>query len=188
MSTETTATVAEVKETDPVADALAAQKAAIIDAAVRMARAESWCGTFEQVMGKVFPDEKNWYDSDGFTCRGYDRDGYGHDGYDANGYDRDGFSEYGTDREGYNRDGVNQYGFNRDGIHVATGKTREEFTATYRYDRSGYDINGWDRDGYNRDGHSRDQLLTSGRFVYDVDGYNVDGLDPHGYRRPGQAS
>lgn len=187
MSTETTATT-DVVETDPVAEALAGQKAAVIDRAVREARHKGWCDEFERVLTQVFPDGSGqprgeWYDSEGLTCRGFDHEGY-RNGFNDRGWDREGFNADGYDAAGYNRQKVNRAGFNAEGIHAATGKTMAEFLGEFKYDRNGRDVNGWDRYGQNRDGYTLDHLLASGMYQYDAEGYNADGANRYGERRP----
>jgi len=191
MSQEATATDVKivVTDVDPVAAALAEQKAKIIDAAVREARADSWCGEFERVLQRIFPEGSgqpngDWYDSDGMTCRGRDLEGFDAQGWDAEGYGRDTFNPQGRDRAGFHRDtGLDLAGFNRDGVHQLTGIRRdsEEYTSRFRYDTSGYGVDGFNAENINRNGSTREQRARA--CVYDEDGYNINGRDRYGYTR-----
>jgi hypothetical protein len=187
MSTETTAT--DVAVTDEVAAALAEQKAKIIDAAVREARANSWCGEFERVLRRIFPEgsgqpEGDWYDSDGVSCRGYDTEGFHVEtGLNRAGFDRDGYNRNGRNAQGYDHGGLDTQGFNRDGLHVATGITRDsdEYRARFKWDHRGLDFEGFDASGYDPNGSTREQRARA--CVYDEDGYNINGRDRYGYTR-----
>lgn len=188
MSQEATDVKIVVTDVDPVAAALAEQKAKIIDAAVREARRNSWCSEFERVLARIFPEGSgqpngDWYDSDGMTCRGIDLEGFNSAGWDVDGYGRDGYNAYGLDRQGFNAQGVDQAGFGRDGVHLQTGIRRdsEEYTSRFRYDIRGYGVDGFTAEGTNRDGYTREQRAA--QCVYDVDGYNINGLDRYGYTR-----
>lgn len=184
--------------------AVLAAQMAIIDKAVRSARSHSWCGQFESTMAHVFPDgppdgSREFVDSDGFSCRGYDRDGYNRDGLDELGYnregrdgagfDRDGFNvegwdRNGRDRDGYNVDGVDRTGFTREGVHAATGfhRNSDEFRARFRFDRYGYDRDGFDRHGYDREGLNRAQAeARGGVFRFDENRLDVNGHNARGY-------
>lgn len=174
------------------AAAVLAEQMRIIDAAVREARRQGWCGEFEVTMSRLFPDgppdgAQEFVDSDGLSCRGYDRDGFHRDsGYDRDGYDREGFRDgydrdgwnregfdrYGYDREGYNRDGYDRAGFNREGVR-ADGLRRDsdEYRARFRFDRFGYDRDGFNRAGRNASGLTREQVEEHGSsiFIYEWD-------------------
>jgi hypothetical protein len=187
MSTETTAT-----NVDEVTAALTEQKLKIIDAAVREARSNSWCSEFERVLQRIFPEGSDqprgeWFDSDGWTCRGYDLEGFDRNGWTQDGYNRDGYTRDGYDRDGYNADNVNVHGFTRDGLHVATGLHRDsdEFKARFIFDSRGYDFDGFNRDGRNRDGYTRQEWrdIRQNQCQYDADGYNWQGRDRYGYTR-----
>lgn len=166
--------------------AVAAFKAKVIDGAVRASRTNRWCSSFETAMQMIFPegsDQPNgeWYDSDGFTCRGFDKDGYNQQGRDRDGYDRDGYNHDGYNRQGYGRDGYNRAGYNADGLNAA-GVRFDDPTNPYRFDRSGYDVNGWHHtQDYNLNGSSRADRQRA--CVYDVDGYDARGLNYYGERR-----
>jgi hypothetical protein len=159
-------------------EALQQQKDAIIDRAVRAARANGWCGQFEGAMREAFPEGSGqpfgeWFDSDGRTCRGMDREGYSSDGFHhVTGLDRTGFNRYQVDAEGYSRDGwhqdtrLNRDGFNRQGLHVDS----DDYRALYRYDQAGYAVDGYNSRGFDRSG-------------YDRDGFNRHGENWYGYTR-----
>lgn len=113
-------------------DRLADPKAtlvAIIDRAVKEARAANWCDTFETIMERAAPElavataydrrtgraGKTFVDSNGGSCNGYDLEGYAvttglhyQTKLDRDGYDRYGFhSKTGLDRDGFNANGDN---------------------------------------------------------------------------------
>lgn len=149
------------------------------DVAVRLARRDGYCGTFERIMSDVFTDgsvhggqEGHFYDTDGYDCDGYDRDGFNSEGRNRGGYDRDGFNASGWNVEGYDREGFDRLGFNRDGLHRdgVTRRDSEEYLARFKYDRNGrtreqvselyaFDAEGYDINGFNRYGESRDGRL-----------------------------
>jgi hypothetical protein len=182
---------------------------AIIDRAIREARAQGWCGEFDRAMARIFPDgppdgSTMFVDSDGWSCHWYDRDGfhrdsgtdrygYGRDGYDGAGYDRDGWSRegrnrYGYDRDGYDANGYDRYGWSRDSVN-RDGYTRDsdEYRARFRFDRWGYDRDGYDRNGRDRQSLTREQRATLGDAIYRYDYdpvyglVDVDGRDTDGY-------
>jgi hypothetical protein len=185
----------------PVADVVAqevlAAKMKIIDTAVRQARASGWCEEFENIMGQLFPDgppdgNKEFVDSDGRSCRGYDRDGFHENGYDREGYDREGFNQNGRDREGYDREGWNAQDWNREGWNRdhTINRDSDEYRARFRFNRNGYDVDGFNRDGVHRDsGMDRERhaqyVAEQARTVYtfDADGYDVNGLNRYGERQ-----
>lgn len=202
-----------VSTEDVVAAAVLATQMSIIDVAVRHARRQGWCGEFDTIMGQLFPDgppdgAKEFVDSDGRSCHGYDRDGYAENGYDRQGYDREGYTPNGMDRDGYNREGFDRHGYGRDGynrdgwdragfdrngVHT-TGLRRDsdEWRARFRYDRYGYDREGFDRNGRNVRGLTREQVAehADSLYVYEwVDRYGLataDGRDIDGYENRGQ--
>jgi len=145
---------------------------AIIDRAVREARAQGWCGEFDRAMARIFPDgppdgSTMFVDSDGWSCHGYDRDGFHRDsGTDREGYDRNGYTQDGYNRQGLNRQGLNRYGRDADG-----------------YDADGYDAGGWNRDGVHRGGYRRDSDEYRAQFRFDRWGYDRDGYDRSGHDR-----
>jgi hypothetical protein len=159
---------------DAVAAAVLAAQMRIIDVAVRNARTAGWCEEFERIMGQLFPEgppdgSREFVDSDGLSCRGYDRDGYDRNGLDRGGWNRDGYDRRGYDRDGYDRDGWDHTGYNRDG-----------------YNRDGYDVDGFNADGFTREGVHRDSPEYRLRFRYDAQGYDRDGYDHGGYSRWGR--
>lgn len=177
--------------------AVLAEQRRIIDAAVRQARANSWCEEFERIMGGLFPDgppdgDKEFVDSDGQSCRGRDRMGFDRYGFDREGRNREGFDQNGYDRDGFNRDGVDQYGWSRDGWNAdhTINRDSDEYRARFRYDPRGYDADGFTAQGVhrntglNREQHAayveRERRMT---YVYDADGYDVNGRDRYGDRR-----
>ena len=188
-------------EVTTAVEAVAAQKAMIIDRAVRASRERQWCQEFEAAMTRLFPEGSgqphgDWYDSDGFTCRGLDLNGFDRDGFDRNGFDRDGFNHAGFDRDGYNREGFDQRGRNRDGLdrngydregfrdgvnRAGIRKDSDEYRAMFRFAQDGYDVDGYNRDGHDRHGRTREQRAAT--CVYDADGYNAAGHDRYGYTR-----
>ena len=188
---------------ETVAEAVLSTQMAIIDAAVRASREQGWCGEFENAMRVIFPDGppdggREFTDSDGVSCRGYDRDGF-RNGYDRDGFDRDGFTGAGYNREGRDRDGRDRYGRDRDGIdrdgYDAAGFNRdgvsrdsEEYRARFRYNSRGYDRDGFDRHGRDPFGRTREQCAadtyeyesTSEGHLWDIAGVGPDGYDRSG--------
>lgn len=189
MSDQQHTTVTAEAPADPVAAAVLAARMAIIDAAVRRSREQSWCGEFESIMRGLFPDgppdgSKEFVDSDGWSCRGLDRDGYNEDGWDSDGYNRTGYNRHGYDRGGFDRDGWNQRGWNREGIH-RDGRDRNspELQAVYRFDGQGFDRDGYNRRGQDRFGYTREYNEARGGFYrFDENGRDIDGLDRYGDR------
>ena len=166
-----------------VSAAVLAAQMKIIDVAVRNARAQSWCGEFERIMGQIFPDgppdgAAQFVDSEGWSCRGLDRDGYNRNGLDRDGYNRDGYNQDGFDRDGYDRQGFNRRGWNRDGLN-RDGRDRNDPAVRTQYP---FDYYGNDRDGYNRNGNdpwgrTREENAAAGLdpYRFDVDGHDIDG-------------
>lgn len=173
---------------DAVAAAVLAAQNRIIDAAVRRARRDGWCTTFESVMSDLFPEGPpaggtEFVDSDGWSCRGYDRDGYDASGRDDHGRDRDGWSRDGWDRDGYGRDGYNRRGWNRDGLN-RDGRDRNspEVQAVYRYDGWGYDREGFNASGTDRNGYDRATVEAQGGvYRFDENRQDIDGRSRYDY-------
>jgi hypothetical protein len=151
-------------QVDEIAAAVAAERARLVDVAVRAARHLGInCGEFGKIMNEIVPDMAPFLDSDGFNCRGYDVEGFDINGYNISGYNRDGYDPEGYDREGWNADGVNRY-----------GERRDDLDTIYRWDADGYDIDGFDADGNSRFRLTRLDVAHNRAhpelFVYDRDG------------------
>jgi hypothetical protein len=152
--------------TATVTDAAAAERARIVDLAVRYARESGLCSEFERALDRLLPEERDddtgtWLDSDGRGCRGEewrDEDGFNREGFDGEGYDHHGFNADGRDRQGFDRDGFDRHGLHRDDparyTRNRSGRTREEVLEgwSFQYDRDGFDSEGWSSSGYNRNG------------------------------------
>ena len=183
----------------PAADAVKAAEVAvamrIIDQAIRSARNQGWCTEFDNLMAQTFPDgppdgSKEFVDSDGWSCRGFDRDGYNRDGLDSDGRDRDGRNARGYDRDGYDRDGYTVHGYDRDGWNRerTININSPEYRARFRYDARGYDQAGFNANGLDRNGYGREEKarLDERTYVFDTDGWDVNGVNRHGETRDGR--
>lgn len=183
----------------PAADAVKAAEVAvamkIIDQAIRSARTNGWCGEFDNLMRQTFPDgppdgSREFVDSDGWSCRGYDRDGFNRDGFNAEGRDREGRDPHGYDTDGYDRDGYTRHGYDRDGWNRehTVNVNSPEYRARFRYDRRGYDVDGFNEAGRDRNGYTRAQRrdMDATTYVFDTDGYDVNGVNIHGENREGR--
>lgn len=162
-------------------EAVAAERARIIDEAVREARRRGYCNEFNRIMGVVFPDDADehghYRDSDGIDCDGEewrDDDGFNRAGFNRQGFGRDGFNASGLNEQGFNREGLDADGLRADDPARYTrnyaGKSREDLLTEYAqrldadtsmrggwvFDRTGHDAEGFDRSGYNHAGEYRD--------------------------------
>ena len=184
-STQDTSTPIEATP-DPVAvavaSAVATERDRWVNGLVRESRSRSWCAEFEAFMRRMEPDHiGDWYDSEGYSCRGMGRDGYDRNGYDRNGYDRAGYNTAGMDRDGRDRDGFDRNGRDREGRWQ------------HHADPYAFDANGYDRDGRTGFGRRRDDLrltrsewdaralLTDVAFNRDRYGYTREDNDAHEY-------
>lgn len=164
----------EIIQAHAIAVAVAAERARVIDLAVRQARSTGACQEFERVMRVVFPGitDQEMIDSDRRDKHGY-LDGYDREGYNYDGFDRDGYGREGYDRQGHDRDGYDRRGF-KDGVHRDGWRRGDD---TWRQAGAGYDANGLDPYGYNVHGYDR--------YGYNRDGYDQRGYDRGGYNRDG---
>ena len=160
-----------------------AERQRIVDAAVRAARNNSYCETFNEMISRVMPEMVIWvngypyaFDTDGRDCRGYsiedrvqeDRDTYGDDGYGVNsGRDRDGFDRWGYDADGYDAQGFGR-AYSRDRLYwkyehgedaegrSTTTYARCDVTDPDRYDRERMYNTGYGTSTYlDKDGNKR---------------------------------
>lgn len=143
---------------DRLADPRAAL-VAIIDRAVRDARANSWCDAFESIMDKAAPELA--------VATEYDRR---ESGPGTTYVDSEGNSCYGFDVEGYNA---------TTGLHYRTTLDREG------YDRYGFhNETRLDRDGFDTDGNNPSNPAAGYRFAYSSSGRSYltdwDGFAPGG--------
>lgn len=152
MAATKTAKTAVAPTPEPVV--ISDEAKAIMDRAVRAARANSWCDRFSMISAEVFGVPANMVvDSDGFNCEGRTADGFNLDGYHyQTGLDRDGFDKTGFNKAGKHRDGGDKYRYDDRG-----------------YDKEGYDYTGTRRRA-DRSWYAKQAARPDSDFIYDPNG------------------
>lgn len=140
-----------------------------MDRAVRYARKQGYCSSFDRIAAVTFGvPENEVVDSEGFSCGGYNREGFNSDGRNRDGYDKDGFNYDNRDKDGFDREGFDRYGLNKDGVDK---DGRDKF----RFDVNGYDPEGYDytsnRRRASRDWYAKQAAKPETDFCYDANGY-----------------
>lgn len=149
-------------------DALTQDVKDVMDRAVRAARKNFWCESFDSIAASVFNVSANdVVDSDGFSCKGYNRQGFNAEGWNRDGFNAEGFNKSGFNAKGFDKEGYDRYGLNKDGVDR---KGRDK----YRFDSEGFDQDGYDwygsRRRANRDWYAKQAAKPDADFKFDEAG------------------